>query len=353
MAIAAIKTAGADSSLLLLGITHAQLADVIGPSGAAFSGMRVRPIVEGPVAGFVSTLPKPANWLETIQQRISPALDISPILSSVSSVLPIVPLQPGTSFRGEDAIRTMLAGRSEELDEIVLRHSAFLECELVAEFDSHEAEADVMAGTCVGALKAATLPEFALVQQTLAQSVAGRRAAFIARLRRIINDLAADMMIGSGGDSALRLSRRLLIPRAARKELRERVNALRSEIGAGARLRLGHFMPPLSFRRLEVRGADAAEVDAARAALGVDDNTDRMTIRVAYRRSLERMAPSSGERDQRLDRLGAQFGLLDLVAEGQLRAARRAGTPVRFDEKSLSETWLIKLHVHDVADRVA
>ena len=353
MAIAAIKTAGADPSLLLLGITHAQLADVIGASGATFSGMRVQPIVEGPVAGFVSTLPKPANWLETIRQRISPAIDISPILSAVSSVLPIVPLQPGTSFPGEDAIRTMLAGRSEELDEMVLRHSAFLECELIAEFDSQEAEADVMAATSIGTLKAATLPEFALVQQTLAQSVAGRRAAFIARLRRIIHDLAADMMIGGGGDSALRLSRRLLIPRIARKELRERVNALRGEIGGGALLRLGPFMPPLSFRRLEVRPADAAEVDAARSALGVDANTDRMTIRVAYRRSLERLAPSGGERDQRLDRLGAQFGLLDLVAEGQLRAARRPGTPVRFDEKSLSETWLIKLHVHDVADRVA
>lgn len=353
MAIAAIKTAGADPGLLLLGITHAQLAGVIGASGAIFSGMRVRPIVEGPVAGFVSAPLKPANWIETIRKRISPAFDFSPILSAVASVLPIVPLQPGTRFAGEDAIRTMLSGRSEELDEIVLRHSAFLQCDLIAEFDSLEAEADVMTGTAIGTLKATTLPEFTLVQQTLAQSVAGRRAAFIARLRRIIHDVAADMMVGSGGDSALRLSRRLLIPRTARKELRERVNALRSEMGAGARLRLGPFMPPLSFRRLEVRGADAAEVHAARAALGVGDNTDRMTIRVAYRRSLERIAPSGGERGQRLDRLGAQFGLLDLVAEGQMRAARRPGAPVRFDEKSLSETWLIKLHVHDVADRVA
>ncbi|MFO1186000.1 MAG: GvpL/GvpF family gas vesicle protein [Alphaproteobacteria bacterium] len=352
MAITAIKTA--DDGLLLLGITHAELADVIGLGGAEFSGLRVRPIVEGPVCGLVAAIPRPANWIEMLRKRISPLFDFAPILSAVSSVLPIVPLRAGTGFDGEGAIRKMLAGRAEELDEIVLRHSAFLECELTAEFDQMEAAADLMSSTPVGMLKASSVPEFTLVQQTLVQSVAGRRAAFIARLRRIINDIAADMMAGQSGDGAARLSRRLLIARSARKDLLDRIRALKNEVGAGARLRLGHFMPPVSFRELEIRGADVDAVHAARAALGVGDTADRMTIRVAYRRSIERIAPTSGAaQDTRLDRLGAQFGLLDLVAEGQIRAARRSEAPVCFDAKSLADTWLIKFHIHDVADRVA
>lgn len=353
MAITLIKSTG-DAGLMLLGITHAELAGVIGKDGADFSGMRVWPIVEGPIAGLASEISLPANWIEALRKRIWPMLDMAPVLSAVSSLLPMVPLRPGTGFPSEEAIRRMLAGRADELDEIVLRHSAFLECELVAEFDQTEAEADIIASSPAGSLKASSVPEFALIQQTIEQSVAGRRAAFISRLRRIINDIAADMMVGESGETARRMSRRLLIARSARKELRERIRALKAEAAVGARLSLGHFVPPISFRHLEIRGADAAAVDAARAALGIDDSTDRATIRVAYRRSIERIAPAAGGvHDVRLDRLGAQFGLLDLVAEGQTRASRRPGMQIRFDKKSLADTWLIKFHVHDVADRVA
>jgi hypothetical protein len=269
-------------------------------------------------------------------------------------MFPLVPVQHDTPFPAEEPLRQMLAGRGDELDEMVLRHSAFLQCDVRADFDTFEAETDVTARMLLGALQPSTDPEYALVRRTLAQSVVGRRATFTARLRRSLTDVAADMIVPETTENASSFCRRILIARSSRKSFRADLLALAREVGSGARLRIGSFMPPLSFRRLEVCGANIAEVNAAKEALGLEESADRAAIRVAYRRTIERIAPAiSGERRDRLDRLGAQFGLLDLVAEGQLRSACRPGADVRFDRQSISQTWIIRLHVHDVADRVA
>jgi hypothetical protein len=354
MAMAATRSGSETPGILLHGVTHAELADVIGPQGAEFAGVRVWPLVAGSVAGLVSNVPRGSPWRLPFRFRNRPNTNLSPVLSALTSTFPLVPVERDTRFPAEEPLRQMLADRGDELDEIVLRHSAFLQCDVRADFDIFEAEIDVTAGTPVGALRASTDPEFTLVRRTLAQSVAGRQATFIARLRRALMDVAADMIVPEATENASSFCRRILLARSSRKSFRANLLALVREAGSGARLRISSFMPPLSFRRLEVRGADIAEVSAAKEALGLDESADRAAIRVAYRRTIERIAPAiNGERRDRIDRLGAQFGLLDLVAEGQLRSACRPDADVRFDKESLAETWIIRLHVHNVADRVA
>jgi hypothetical protein len=355
MVIAATSVSSEDTPLVLHGVTHGDLAGVIGPDGAHFAGVRVWPIVEGAIAALVSELTWMPRWKFALRRGAQKAVDLTPILPALSALFPFVPVEPGTSFGGEATLRCMLAGRGAELDEIVLRHSAFLQCDVRAEFDPFEAELDAVSHSPVGALRAESDLEFELVRNALAQSVAGRQATFIARLRRSLTEVAADMMIPALPQSNGGFFRRVLLARSARKAFRDRLKTLAGEVGTGAHLRIGRFMPPLNFRRLEVRGADLSQICEARDALGLDESADRNAIRVAYRRTVERVAPVIGsERRDRLARLGAQFGLLDLVAEGQIRAARGApDMSVRFDAKSLAETWLLKLHVHDVADRVA
>src|SRR5262249_25637777 len=151
------------------------------------------------------------------------------------------------------------------------------------------------------------------------------------------------------------LSRRVLLARSSRKMFKLAIEDLARDAGQGARVWLGSFIPPVNFRRVEIRGADVAAVSAARTALGLEDSADRAAIRVAYRRTLERVAPiSAGASREDVIRLGNQFNLLDLVAEGQIRAARGdADMSVKFDPKTLSQTWLLRLHQRTVSDRVA
>jgi hypothetical protein len=354
MAMAATRSGSEAPGILLHGVTHAELANVIGPNGAEFAGVRVWPLVAGSVAGLVSEVPRSSPWRLAFRLPKRANINLSPVLSALTSMFPLVPAERDTRFPAEEPLRQMLADRGDELAEIVLRHSAFLQCDVRADFDAFEAEADVTAGTPLGALQPSTDPEFALVRRTLAQSVVGRQATFTARLRRSLTDVAADIIVPEIKGNASSFCRRILFARSSRKSFHDGLLALAREVGTGARLRIGSFMPPLSFRRLEVRGADIAEVNAAKEALGLEESADRTAIRVAYRRTIERMAPAiNSERRDRLDRLGAQFGLLDLVAEGQMRSARSPDTEVRFDKESLAETWIIRLHVRNVVDRVA
>jgi len=355
MTRAATMSTDREAPLVLHGVTHAEIGDVIGRRGSEFAGLKVWPIVEGSIAGLVSEAPRSPRWkLPPWLHRLNTP-DSSAVLSALASIFPLVPLEPGTCFNAEAPLRKMLAGRGQELDEIVLSHSAFLQCDVRAEFDVAEAELDVTASSPAGTIRAASESELALVQRTLAQSVVGRQATFIARLRRCLTEVAADMTVPDPGQSSAGLARRILLARSSRRTFRMAIQELMRDAGRGMRLQLSPFMPPSSFRWIEVRGTDIAAVSAARAALGLDDSADRSAIRVAHRRALERFVPvSEGGEGDGIARLNHQFGLLDLVAEGQIRAARgRPDMDVRFDPKSLAETWLLKVHLRDAADRVA
>jgi Gas vesicle synthesis protein GvpL/GvpF len=340
--------------LLLHGVTHAGVADVIGSAGAEFAGMRVWPVVEGTVAGLVSwSQMAPPWWLWWRRARANP--DVSPVLSALATVFPIVPTLAGTVFVSEEPLRAMLAAREPELDEIVLRHSAFLQCNVDANFDTALAVEDVTVRSPVGELRASTESEFELVRRTLEQSVNGRQAVFLARLRRCLADVAADIAGGRSEAGPSGFSASILLARSSRAAFRLALEQIGDEAGVGALIRLGPFLPPISFRRIEVQGANVGQVNAARLALGLDDSSDRSGIRVAYRRTLERLAPGAGTSARtNVAQLESQFGLLDLIAEGQIKAARGGpDTQVRFDAQSLSKTWLLKLHAHEVAERVA
>jgi len=145
----------------------------------------------------------------------------------------------------------------------------------------------------------------------------------------------------------------VLIPREIRAEFRASLLALAEDAGVGSWLRLGAYRPPISFRRLEISSASEGEVSAARAKLGVEETADRTAIRIAYERTLERTYANDAQEDQRLriSSLERSFGLLSLVAEGQMKATRE---PVaKFDAAALRSTWLLQLRTHDLKDRAA
>src|SRR5262249_6948197 len=149
-----------------------------------------------------------------------PTIDFWPTLSALASIFPLVPVERDTGFDTEESLRVMLAGRGPELDEIVLRHSAFLQCDVRAEFDASAVENEVAVTSPASNPHDLSESEQTLVQRTRAQSVAGRHAAFIARLRRCLTEVAADMVPVETRSSTPGLSRRVLLARSSRKNFK-------------------------------------------------------------------------------------------------------------------------------------
>ena len=337
--------------LLLHGMADARAVSIIGPRAAEFAGVPVRAVEEGALVALVSAAPQPClpRWLNWIVRSPGTA----PVLSALSSILPFLPVAPGTLFESETSLRSMMSARGGELRALIDEHAAFVECDVMAAFDAPAAEADLSTSGPLALLRGDTEGERALIERSLAQSVNGRQAAFLARLNRRLLDGAVDMVeLEANRPNALR--RKLLIARKSRDAFRASLRSVAAEAGLGAWLRLGPYLPPVSFRRLEISSADVMEVNAARAALGVEEAAERASIRTAYTRTLERFYPrASDERRQKLVYLESVFGLLDRVAEGQIRAGRSASAMIRFDAEALKETWLLRLHRPDLAPKAA
>ena len=340
--------------LLLHGVTDAQAAGIIGPRMAEFAGVPVRAVKQGGIAALVSAAPPPSRlqrWLSWMHKPSSAA----PVLSALSSMMPMLPVAPRTVFASEASLRSMMLARESELSALIAENASLLECDLMAGFDPVTAEVDLATQGPLALLRGETDSEKALIQKSVAQSVSGRQAMFLARLNRRVVDGAIDILTIEAPNKPDALRRRVLIERGRRAAFRASLRSLADEVGLGAWLRMGPYLPPISFRRLEISSADAGAVNAARAALGVDEAAERGSIRTAYNRTLERCYPrvAEAERRQRLAHLESLFGLLDRVAEGQIKAARGAGTMIRFDPDALKDTWLLRLHRHDLADRAA
>jgi Gas vesicle synthesis protein GvpL/GvpF len=337
-----------EDRLLLHGVADMSALRMIGPRMADFAGTPVRAIKEGRVVALVSMAPRPVRlprWLSRMIEATAPNLE--PVASALTSLFPMLPVTPGTTFASEEALRQMMLARESEIAGLIADHAGFVECELQAGFDGAKAERDIASSGPIAAIQSETESERALVEQSLNQSVMGRRAAFLARLHRRIMDSVADAIPVAAGDDGEGIRRRLLIARQDRAQFRASLSSLLDDVGEGAWLRVGAFYPPKSFRRLEVSSADVARVDEARAALGLQETTERHAIRTAYERTIERLCARQAQDQprQHLDRLESQFGLLNLVAEGQIRAAH-GETPIRLDAAALKETWLLKFHMH-------
>jgi hypothetical protein len=256
-------------------------------------------------------------------------------------------------FESEEQLRQMLLARENEIASFVIDHSRYVECDLSAGFRVESARADLAASRSLATLRGETESERQLIQNSLEQAVAGRRGAFLARLRRRIMDAATDVLALETDEDTGTIRRKILVAREVRAEFRASMLELAMDAGAGAWIRLGHYRPPLSFRRLEISCANESDVNEARATLGVGETADCGAIRIAYERTVERTYSSELEAGHRarLASLASSFGLLSLVAYGQMKATR--DPLVRFDGTALKSTWLLRLHMHDLADRAA
>ncbi|MFZ1991053.1 MAG: GvpL/GvpF family gas vesicle protein [Alphaproteobacteria bacterium] len=348
------ETANAGERILLHAIADLGALKVIGPRGVECAGTPVRAIKEGRIVSLVSMAPEPIKlprWLDWLPRPSAPSA--LPVGAALSSLLPVLPVGPGTVFENEERLRQMLLARESEIASFVTDHSRYVECDLAAGFRVETARADLAASRQVGLLNAETESERQLVRHSLDQAIAGRRGTFLARLRRRVMDHAADIVVHEMDEATGAMRHTMLIPREIRAEFRSSLLALAEDAGAGSWLRLGAYRPPISFRRLEISSASEGEVSAARAKLGIEETADRTAIRVAYERTLERTYANDTQEEQRMRiaSLERSFGLLSLVAEGQMKATRE---PVaKFDAAALKSTWLLQLCTHDLADRAA
>lgn len=344
--------------LLLHGLTEPGAADMFGRDNSEFAGVPVKVITEGNVAALVSDcpvsleLPQWLSWLRKLPKLPTP--ETPPFLSAISSMVPLLPAAAGTVFANEQALRKMLAGRAAEIEAFVADNCGYVECELTALFNNAVLQDDTAGLAPLSLLRAQNDAERDLVAQSVAQAIAGRKAAFIARLNRFLAE-ETSAMVPLDQDSTGTFRSRALIPRSDRLAFRRSLEAIAADAGNSARLTIGPYLPPLHFRCMEVRGADETRVGEARMALGVDETADRKAIRNAYHRALERVHPRRDAPDHqtRASQLTAQFRLLELVAEGQIKAARGALSAIRFDAEALQNTWLLRFHTNDVAERAA
>ena len=347
-------TINASGRLWLHAIAGLGALKSIGPRGIACAGLRVRAVTEGRIVALVSRAPLPIRlpqWPDWIPRRRAPqALEVG---SAIASLVPVLPVEPNTVFESEARLRQMLLARESEIESFIADHSQYLECEIEAGFDVESARADISASASIRSLHAETESERALVEHSISQALAGRRGTFLARLRRRITDHAAEIVMREMDEASGAMRHTILIPREIRADFGAALLALAEDSGAGAWLKVGPYCPPVSFCRLEISSAREGEVSAARATLGVEEMSDRAAIRNAYERTLERTYASDLQEDQRLRvaSLEQSFGLLSLVADGQMSATHEQF--VRFDAAALKSTWLLRLRRHELIDRAA
>lgn len=334
-----IETGG----LVVYGVADAERKRVLGTSGGTFAGTTVRLVTEGPVAALTGgCLPRLfkdlhlPGWLP----RRKPAFPVR-LLSALSSVFPFAPVRPLARFENEESLRSMLAARSDELTQIVALHADCVQCDVMAFFDRKAAEDQLMSAGPLGNIQAVTPAEAALLARTLNQTVSGREAEFIARLNRCLAEHAADTRVPESATGGADFARCVLIKRGSRNALVHALGRLSDEFGSTARIVAGAFGPPSAFASVEIGVPSLEAVSAAQLALGLEERVERTTIRVAYRRSLERVQPTSGIGADASEALARQFALLESVAQGQACQGRQF---VALDAASLQHTWLLKLH---------
>lgn len=353
MVITGFEPFGVEGRRLLLGVAHAESCAMLGMDWAEFSGHRVRIIKRGGVAALVCELDN-LGLLGGMLRRSIGLPDLAAILSALSSVCSFVPIAPGSMFESEEQILEVLAARGTEILEFIDKHATYLECILSTDYSDDIAVDDVVGLMGLSIDKPQSKVELSLIERTLAQSLAGRKAEFYARLRRCLSSQTVDLLPAVQSRRGHGFTRRVLIERSERHSFREQIKNIATESGQAALLRLSPFLPPVSFRMLEILSPNEKQVVAARSALGIGEVTERSSIRMSFHRALQRQYPSVATDNKRsgLSALEAQFALLDLVAVSQIKT-NKISHEINLDLDSLRKTWILHFHAHDVADKVA
>ena len=344
------------SGYWLLGIAGKDVVEGLSADLGEFAGAQVHAEGGGEVAALVCEASPRLAWPAALG-RDATRREVLPILGALCAVIPFVPARLGTRIASRADAARLANDRGPELARMIDQHANFIQVDIGGQFDREAVYGDLVAGGPFGSLEAQSKAEAGLIARTREQALAGRRAEFEARLRRQTLSLSEEVVELAPPTQTRAAMRRLLIDRGARGELRSVLNGLMTQQTPGLVVEAGVFMPPIDFCLLNIDTADPRAIAEARRALHIEEVTARSSIHVAYRRALERAYPGRKDRsraDKRLARLEQHFRLLDLVAEGQIRAARgERDMSVHLAGDELGATFLIDFAVTHPGRKVA
>lgn len=324
----------------LLGFAATSEVRGLGREVGRFAGADVVAEASGPVTALICEAPHTLFGDDGAPGAC--AARVLPVLTALSAIVAFVPVRPGAAVRSVAEARRLCKERGPEIGEIIAAHGDSVQVVLSLGFDSGAAMDEGAMPPALQRLSPQTETEAQLAGLAAAQDVAGRRAAFEARCRRIISQYTNES--GCTRDERGRWC--LLVRRGDRAQLRAALSAVAAETGAGARVDFEVFCAPLAFHWLDIACADPALIGEARAALGVAETTYRQSIQMAYRRALERVDPGALRQTDATNacrKLSGYFHILDQVADGQIKAVRGGlDTRVRLTGKPLEQTWLVR-----------
>ena len=336
----------------LLGFARSDQVRHLGQPLGEFAGVPVCAERHGPVAALICEAPIPIfrgvrsksltfGWIGADgTPGVQGAARVRPIQNALTSIVPFVPVRPGTALRSAIEARRLCKERGQEILEAIEQHADLLQGTLSFRLDVTSLKKMTLSEDMVGQLAAQTDAEQQLVDLVRQQALDGRLAAIRARCNRLLADYTREaLQLNSSGTSWS-----VLLTRQDRAQLIQGIEELTRNVDG--EIVFDAFASPVDYHEFNIACADPGAIDEARAALGLAEKTSRKSIQMAYRRTCERLGIQSGSLtadNSAADRLLSYYHLLDLIALGQIRASQGGPEmPISLTGQILRRTWLME-----------
>jgi len=163
-----------------------------------------------------------------------------------------------------------------------------------------------------------------------------------------LREITSDLVINPPMDDSMVANTALLVDKAGREALDQRLELLDKEFDGQLHLRCVGPLPPYSFATVEVQVPSSQEILKARLQLGLGEAATTVEIRQAYRELASQLHPDHNSEDPqaeaRMSALIRAYKLLINYTENQATKAEGA-IPIicRFDRETIEQTLLVTI----------
>jgi hypothetical protein len=282
------------------------------------------------------------------------------VLETVRQDFAVLPVKFGTILTDADQLRALLRYGASAFEQALEVYAGKQQLEVVVLWDLGQVFELIAADEAIVALKAQIagkpaeecVAERVMVGQLVHKALQERREQLSRELVALVRPLADDLIINPLMGDAMAANVALLIADERRDELDACLDALDERYGGRLQIRCVGPLPPYSFATLEVRTPAFEAVDAARQALGLDEQTTYAALKRTYRALAAQHHPDHNQDDEgaaaRMESLTGAYKLLASVARAQGAGAISDSWICRFDRAAVEETVLLAIVRQDV-----
>lgn len=278
------------------------------------------------------------------------------VVEVVMADFPLLPVKFGTVLPDEAWVRRLLEQGQTLFRNALDSLEGRVQMEVVVLWDLQKILQEIAQEEPIARLSAQlanrpaedTRDERITIGQRVQDSLERRRVALQSHMLSSLREITSDLVINPPMDDSMVANTALLVDKAGREALDQRLELLDKEFDGQLRLRCVGPLPPYSFATVEVQVPSFQEILKARLQLGLGEAASTVEIRQAYRELASQLHPDHNSEDPqaeaRMAALTRAYKLLTNYTENQATKAEGA-IPIicRFDRETIEQTLLVTI----------